>query len=265
MDLFENIKNGKKVLIGMIHCLPIPGTLGGSATLGQVIQRAVEDAKVLEHCGFDAVMVENEDRAQAPHMTKLQFAAMSMVARAVREAVSIPMGLCLGCLNYEEAITICKVAGGQFIRVPIFVDTVMNYHGIIEPCSADVQACRTKLGAQDIRILADVQVKYYYMVNPQITVAQSAVWAEKQGADAVIVTGLRSGAETSLEDLRDVKKNVHIPVAVGSGVTEQNIAQQLEVSDIMIIGTTLRYGGKMSEPIDPERAATIVVAAGGKT
>lgn len=263
MDLFENIQNGKKVLIGMVHCLPLPGTLGASATLEQVIERAVEDARVLERCGFDAVMVENEDRAQGPHMTKLQFAAMSMVTRAVREAVSIPMGLCLGCLNYEEALTICKVAGGQFIRAPIFVDTVMNYHGIIGPCSADIQATRTRLGAQEIRILADVQVKYYYMVNPQITIAQSAAWAEKQGADAVIVTGLRSGAETSLEDIWGVKKCVHIPVAVGSGVTEQNIARQLEVSDIMIIGTTLRRGGKMSEPIDPERAAAIVAAAGG--
>jgi polyhydroxyalkanoate synthesis regulator phasin len=61
-----------------------------------------------------------------------------MVAQAVRQAVSIPMGLCLGCLNYEEALTICKISGGQFFRSPIFVDTVMNYNGVINPCSTQV-------------------------------------------------------------------------------------------------------------------------------
>ena len=264
MDLFKMIEKGQKVLIGMIHCLPLPGTHGATATIDQVIARAVSDAKLLEESGFDAVMVENEDSGVASHMTKVQYAGMSMVAQAVRSAISIPMGLCCGCLNYEEALSICKVAGGSFFRAPIFVDTVMNYNGIIEPCSPQILAYRKQIGAENIRILADVQVKYYYMVNPNIPVTQSARWAAKQGADAVIVTGTASGAETSMNDLQQAKNSISIPVVVGSGVTVNNITQQMEIADILIIGTTLRKDGKMSEPIDPVQAKAIVAAARGQ-
>ncbi len=264
MALFDKIKAGEKVLIGMIHCLPLPGTLGSQNTIEEVIERAVSDAKVLEAAGFDAVMVENEDKCTMPNLSKVQFAGMSMVAQAVRQAISIPMGLCVGCLNYEEALAICKVSGGEFFRSPIFVDTVMNYNGVINPCSTQVINYRKQIGAEHIKILADVQVKYYYMVNPAISLAQSARWAERQGADAVIVTGTASGVETPLDDLKNVKKSISIPVAVGSGITEENIAVQKETADIMIVGTTLRKGGKMSEPIDPSRAAAIVAAARGQ-
>jgi len=137
----------------------------------------------------------------------------------------------------------------------------MNYNGVINPCSTQVINYRKQIGAENVKILADVQVKYYYMVNPGITITQSARWAERQGADAVIVTGTASGVETPMDDLQKVKKSISIPVVAGSGVTVENMAQQKEAADIMIIGTTLRPGGKMSEPIDPERAKAIVAAA----
>lgn len=82
-----NLTGGRKLLIGMIHCLPLPGTYGATATIDEVIARAVSDAKALERVGFDAVMIENEDLCLEPHMTKVQFSAISMVARAVRSAV----------------------------------------------------------------------------------------------------------------------------------------------------------------------------------
>lgn len=263
MKMFEKIEKGQKVLIGMIHCLPLPGTHGADTTIDQVIARAVSDAKILEQCGFDAVMVENEDSGVASHMNKIQYAGMSMVAQAVRSAISIPMGLCCGCLNYEESMSICKVAGGDFFRAPIFVDTVMNYNGIIEPCSPQILAYRRQIGAEHVKILADIQVKYYYMVNANISITQSAKWAAKQGADAVIVTGTASGVETPVDDLKQVKNSVSVPVAVGSGITVKNIAQQMETADILIIGTTLRKDGKMSNPIDPAKAQAIIAAARG--
>ena len=264
MNLMHEKKQGHKILIGMVHCLPLPGTYGAETTIEQVIARAVSDAKLLQACGFDAVMVENEDLGTAPRMSKIQYAGMSMVAQAVRSAVSIPMGLCCGGLNYEEALSICQVAGGEFFRAPIFVDTVMNYNGIIPPCSPQVLEYRRKIGGEHIQILADIQVKYYYMVNSSISITQSARWAARQGADAVIVTGSASGGETSMEDLQKVKGSISIPVAVGSGVTVDNIAQQIKWADILIIGTALRKDGKMTQPIDPCRAKAIVAAARGK-
>ena len=61
-----NLTGGRKLLIGMIHCLPLPGTYGATATIDEVIARAVSDAKALERVGFDAVMIENEDLCLEP-------------------------------------------------------------------------------------------------------------------------------------------------------------------------------------------------------
>ncbi len=253
---------GQKLLIGMVHCLPLPGTFGAAAAIQEVIERAVSDAKCLEALGFDAIIVENEDLCLEPHMSKVQLAGLSMVTLAVRNAVKLPVGLCFGCLNYEESLSVAKVAGCDFIRTPIFVDTVMNYNGVINPCSAKIIQYRKSIGAENIKILADIQVKHYYMVDPSIDITVSAQWAQRQGADGVIVTGYTTGAETSQEDIVRVKRSVSLPVAVGSGVTAANIREKMEAADILIIGTALRRNGKMSEPIDPERATQLLKAAG---
>lgn len=111
-------------------------------------------------------------------------------------------------------------------------------------------------------IFADVQVKHYYMVNPEVDIATSAKWAQHQGADAVIVTGCSTGTETASSDLEKVKNSISIPVAVGSGVTEKNIAEKMQIADILIVGTTLRRNGSMAEPIDEAQARALLRAAG---
>lgn len=261
MDILKEMKDGKKILIGMVHCLPLPGTYNAEGDIQRVIERAVSDAKCLEEKNFDALMIENEDWCCDVRMKKVQIVGLSMVMYAVRRAVSLPIGLCCGSLNYEEALSIAMVGGGDFVRLPIFVDTMMNYNGIISPCSAKAVNYRNEIGAQNIRILADVQVKHYYMLNPGVDIGVSAEWAQRQGADAVIVTGSGTGVETSLKDLEKVKERVKIPVVAGSGVNRENIGQQLQIADALIIGTCLRVDGKMSKPIDPEKAEEIVAAA----
>ena len=101
-----------------------------------------------------------------------------------------------------------------------------------------------------------------YMVNPEVDIATSAKWAQHQGADAVIVTGCSTGTETASSDLEKVKNSISIPVAVGSGVTEKNIAEKMQIADILIVGTTLRRNGSMAEPIDEAQARALLRAAG---
>ena len=261
MDFWNKMQNGEKPLIGMVHCLPLPGTFGSTNTIDQVVERAVSDAKLLEAAGFDALLIENEDLCTDVQMKKVQIAGLSMVMLAVHNAVSIAIGVCCGSLNYEEALSIAMVGGGSFVRLTIFVDTMMNYNGIIPPCSAKALSYRDMIGAQNIHIMADIQVKHYYMMNPNVDLSISAGWAQRQGADAVIVTGAGTGQETPLEDLQRVRSQVKIPVIAGSGVNPLNVSKQMEVADAMIVGTCLRKNGDMSEPIDPEKAEAMIQAA----
>ena len=57
-----------------------------------------------------------------------------------------------------------------------------------------------KHGKEDIKVLADVQVKHAHMVLPYITVEQSAKEAVDSGADGIIVTGTRWRGNTAGSD-----------------------------------------------------------------
>ncbi len=77
-----------------------------------------------------------------------------------------------------------------------------------------------KLNAEDIMILADIQVKHTNVVTP-VPIKQSALNAVACGADAVIVTGSTTGESTPIEMIKEVKKIVSIPVIVGSGIKKR--------------------------------------------
>lgn len=69
------------------------------------------------------------------------------------------------------------------------------------------------------------------------------------GADGIIVTGTQIGEETPLDLIKRVKNVVKVPVFAGSGVKAENIKDQLQIADGAIIGSSLKEGGIISNPI----------------
>ncbi|KAA3382967.1 photosystem I assembly BtpA, partial [Akkermansia muciniphila] len=66
-------------MIGMVHCLPLPGTMGYGGDMGKIIEQAVADAVLLEQVGFDAIIVENMgDAPFAAKMDEEQKAALAV-------------------------------------------------------------------------------------------------------------------------------------------------------------------------------------------
>ena len=59
MDIREVFGVGKQFVIGMVHCLPLPGTTGYGGSVEKIYAQAVQDALTLEESGVDAVIVEN--------------------------------------------------------------------------------------------------------------------------------------------------------------------------------------------------------------
>ena len=52
------IANGAGSVIGMVHCLPLPGSFGYGGDMEKILSQAVQDAQTLEKAGVDAVIVE---------------------------------------------------------------------------------------------------------------------------------------------------------------------------------------------------------------
>ena len=228
-----------KPIIGMIHLPPLPG-YADSKGIDHAISQAVADLCVLEEGGVDGVLVENEyDRPHRVSAAPETIAAMTRITRAVvQESDSVVVG-CEILLNDPRAsLAVARSAGAAFIRTDYFVDRMTRpeygeFH--IDPDA--LIAYRTEIGADNVLILADIQVKYATMVEPR-PLRESAMLARAKGADAIVVTGDASGDAPSVQHLRDAS-GCGVPVLIGSGLDSSNAATLLAECDGAIVGTSI--------------------------
>jgi hypothetical protein len=258
MDIRNIIKKDNKFIIGMVHCLPLPGTWHFDDNCDEIMQRAIEDAITLEKAGCDAIMIENMcDDPLGITLENEQIVALSSITARIRENVSLPIGLDAAFCDYKTSLSIAKFNNCQFIRVPVFVDRVQFFGGVIDPCARECVLFRKKLHAEDVMILADLQVKHTNVITPT-SIEDSAKTAVACGADAVIVTGTTTGEATPIEMIQKVKKVVSVPVVVGSGIKKESINEQLKIADGAVVGSSLKENGILKNPIIFEKVRDLL-------
>lgn len=258
MDLFAR----GKVIVGMVHLLPLPGSPRFAGSLEAVLGAARSDALALAEGGVDALIVENFGDLPYPpgRMPLVSLLAMTRVVAAVSSEVALPLGVNVQFNDFRSELAMALACGARFVRVEGFVDNLLTDSGIIPACAADVTRYRREIGAEAVAIWADVQVKETMHLGNR-SLEEAARAAVKNLADVVIVTGQETGAETPLEAVRAVKQVVSCPVIVGSGVNMANAPALLAVADGAIVGSALKYGGKVENRVDPARVRVLVRAA----
>jgi hypothetical protein len=157
-------------------------------------------------------------------------------------------------------VSIAAACGAHFVRVNVHVGATATDQGIIESRAAETLRLRHRLGTA-VEIWADVHVKHGKSLAHE-TLAREAEDAVHRGhADAVIVSGQRTGWATEIDDVRAAAAlHLGVPVIVGSGVTEHSVALLLQAADGVIVGTSLKGGGKLANPVDPKRVRALVNA-----
>jgi membrane complex biogenesis BtpA family protein len=254
-----------RTIIGMVHLKPLPGTPRFEGSLDDIFDAALEDARALVEGGIDAIMIENygdvpfRSEGVEPHT----IATMALVADRIRRMTSKPLGINVLRNDPLAALGIASACGAVMIRVNVHTGAMLTDQGIIEGDANRTLDYRRKLGT-DVKIMADVHVKHAMPLAP-FPLEESAADAVERGlADALIVTGSRTGAASDLNELRRVRSAIHVPVLVGSGVTAVTIARLLEECDGAIVGSWLKYDGDISRPVDPERVKRLMDAAGNE-
>lgn len=258
----------RPLLIGVVHLPPLPGAPGWEcgATLGETIARAREDAAALAEAGFRAVLVENFGDAPffkdaVPPET---VAAMAVVAREVRACVGDGVHVGVNVLRNDalSALAVATAAELAFVRVNVLSGAVLADQGVIEGRAAEVLRARARL-APDVRILADVRVKHAAPLAERALEEEARDLVARGGADALIASGSRTGEAVDLETLERVRRAVPDAVLlVGSGARASTVGRLLTLADGVIVGTALKVGERTTAPVDPERAARFVEAAG---
>jgi membrane complex biogenesis BtpA family protein len=266
-DLSE-VCGASKPIIGMVHCWPLPGAPGYTGYgMDTIIEHALRDAHALAEGGCDALIVENmwdvPFRA-GPHIPPESIAAQSVVARAVKEAVRLPLGINLVHNGGVALLAIALAAGADFIRVCMFTGAgVWDAGSWDEGCAADLMRRRKELHAEHIKLFADVDKKHSVRF-PGIDLATHIEWTRFFGADALIVSGRMTGDAPDLEKVREAKRLAgDRPVLLGSGTDERNIAAFMEVADGAIVGSSIKQGGEIANVVDAARVRQFVRAARG--
>ncbi|ALM75616.1 BtpA/SgcQ family protein [Thermococcus barophilus] len=249
----------QKVLIGMVHLKPLPGSYLYDGDFDRVIEHAVNEAKKLEKAGFDAIMVENFNDVPFPKTVEpITVAAMSIIAKAVRDEISLPIGINVLRNDAIAAYSIAYAVKADFIRVNVLSGVAYTDQGIIEGIAHELAKLR-KLLPSRIKVFADVHVKHAYHFGDFEDALRDTV--ERGLADAVIISGKATGMEVDVEKLKKAKKISPVPVIVGSGTTYDNLPKLWKYADGFIVGTWIKKDGKTKNNIDFERAKNLIELA----
>jgi len=247
----------EKPVVGVVHLLPLPGSpryAGGG--LEPIVARACADLAALAAGGADGAIVENFGdspfRKRADHVA---VAAMAMVMRDLGRLARFPLGVNVLRSDGLAAMAIAALAEASFIRVNVFSGLAVTDQGLIEGEAREILDLRRALGAE-VAVLADVHVKHAVHLN---SLAAAARDAARNHPDALIVTGGATGELPCSDDVRVAKESSGYPVLVGSGIRADNVGHYA-LADGFIVGTALKVGGEVANPVDPARVRALVLA-----
>lgn len=252
----------RPMLIGVVHLPPLPGSPRWGGDIDHVVRSAVTDARAYAEGGADAVVVENfGDVPFRKHAVPPEtVAAMAVAGAAVREAVELPMGFNVLRNDGLSALALCAACGGDFLRINVLSGSMVTDQGLIEGDAFAVLRKRRELLPHG-KILADVLVKHAASLGDLSLEIAARDTLERGLADALIVSGTGTGDTTKLDDVRRVRAACpDAAILLGSGVTAANVGEYLEYADGVIVGSSLKRGGKLTQAVDPRRVASLRAA-----
>ena len=250
-----------KAIIGVIHVGALPGTPRCSQSIAELVQSSRAEAKVYRDCGVDGIIIENMHDvpylkgAVGPEIV----AAMTLIGAEVKAECQLPVGIQILAGANIEAMAVAHAAGLDFIRAEGFAYAHVADEGIIEASAAKLLRYRKMIGAERVQVWTDVKKKHSaHAITADVSLGQTAETVEFMGAECVIVTGSVTGEAPKVADVQEAKSHCHLPVFLGSGISEENIEQFYNEADGFIIGSAFKVGGLWANTIDPSRVRQFV-------
>jgi uncharacterized protein len=258
-SLFTNIKH----VVGVIHVGALPGTPSSKACVEDLIELAVREAAVYRDGGVDGLMVENMH--DVPYLRGSVgpeiVAALAVIARAVKTEARLPVGVQILAAANTEAMAVAHAASLDFIRAEGFVYAHVADEGLIESCAARLLRFRRRIGAEGVRIWADVKKKHSsHAITSDVSLGETCATVEFMLGDAVIITGSVTGEAPTLEDVREAKRHCRLPVLLGSGITVENLAEFYDAADGFIVGSYFKERGLWSNTVERARVSSLIDA-----
>lgn len=249
----------RKLFIGVVHLKPLPGSPRWAGNLEAVIDFAVADARAYERGGVDAIIIENFGDAPftKSSVAPETLAAMTAVGRAIRAAVKLPIGFNVLRNDARSALALCAASGGSFMRVNVHSGAMLTDQGVIEGDAYDTIRYRQRV-CPDVLLFADVHVKHAVPLGNWTIEDAARDTVERGFADALIISGTGTGVVADVSDIERVRHACpKAKILLGSGVSVENAREFMRVADGAIVGSSLKRGGKLDNPVDPKLVAAL--------
>jgi len=254
-------RKSRSSLIGVIHLPALPGApgafaLSADAALDRAGERALKEARAFAQAGFDSIILENFGDVpfyadQVPTETAV---ALGILATAVRDYVSIPVGLNVLRNDALTSLKIAAMTGLSFIRVNVLSGIYATDQGLITGRAAELLRLRESWNASHIQIMADVLVKHAQPISTASLELAAEEAVLRGGASGFVVSGETTGravGESVLEKASAVSAHLGVPFYVGSGATESQLPALKRAGAGIIVSSALREGKRAGAPLNP--------------
>lgn len=239
---------------------PLPGTWSGrDSRIRQVIFEAVQECSALYAAGIRSIMLQNVNDVPAyVSAPNYIIAAMTAVCCEARREVKSDCRMGISILRNDTpgGIAVANAAGLDFVRAKVFVGEMMKMEREVGNMNESLEM-KLRLGST-AQIWADIQDRNG---TPMFSSGYEADCghALRGGADSLIITG-RDVEQTRELTQRARNRFPSAKLIIGGGAKAENVDTLMENADGVIIASSLKVDGRISNPIDPRRVDAFVSA-----
>ncbi len=258
----QNLFGVAKPVIAMAHFGPLPTTPLYDRTAGVegLVEALRRDVRALLDGGVDAVMFCNE--GDRPYTFHADMADVATMARAIGEVrpTDRPYGTDF-LWDPMAALALAAATRAAFMR-EVVTGAYESDMGLWQPDAAALFRYRRDLGAENVRIFANVTPEFASPLGSRGAGERARSAVVSSIVDAILVAGPRAGAAPDRSLVEEVKTAVggDVPVLLNTGARPDTIADYLRVADGVIVGSWLKVDGYTWNPVDPARVRTFMDA-----
>lgn len=246
-----NELNGKKLVIGLVHLLPMLGTpLYQEGNLEKMTKKAIEDCLTLKANGADGGLIQTVD-VYYPTTDDTDYgrvAGLAAVTARIRDAVGpdfiLGAQIMWNCIT--PSLAVCKAAGADFTRCSALVGSTESAYGTVSAQPLKVAEYRKKIEALEVGMLSEIYGYHRVGEYNADNIRNLAQTSMRLGADAIEVCD--RDFEQNERLVKDVKSAGNFPVILGGSTTVENCKERLRYADGALVGTAFE-GGKWGGPI----------------
>lgn len=239
-------KENRKLIFGLIHLLPMPGTpYYKEGDFERSLEKAVKDAAALEKGGASGCLIQTVDRVYpgGDDTDYARVSCMSVIASEVKKVTGpdfkVGVQIMWNCIT--PSLAVCRAVGADFTRCTALIGTTPSPFGIIEADPLKVLEYRRKIGAERTELIAEISGYHFAQGYDKNRLQALARDAQMIGADAVEIMSKDITMNIQMEkDIREACPDM--PIILGGATDIPTVRRRLEYADGALVGSCFENG-----------------------